>query len=249
MAEKATRVLAIRHIAVEHLGALEPLWMAAGASITYLDIAAGGKLPSSHDAYDLLAILGGPMSVNDEDKLDWLRPEKRFVRDAIARGKPTLGLCLGAQMIASSLSARVAPGERHEVGFMEIDIADAAASDPLMREFHRPHQLVFQLHGEGFELPAGAVRLASSARYPNQAFRLGDRCWGFQFHVETDRSMVRQWVREYWGEPEQLAPDASARTILADAETKTEELARLVRPVAAALIEIARNAARPLAGG
>lgn len=241
MAERPIRVLALRHIAVEHLGAFEPLLRDAGASITYVDVPAGGKLPDSHDACDLLVILGGPMSINDADA--WLVAEQRFVRDAVNAGKPTLGLCLGAQMIASSLGARVARGEHHEVGFMEIEVHETAAADPLLREFKRPRQMVFQLHGEGFELPPGAVRLASSERYPNQAFRVGGRCWGLQFHVETDRPMVEAWVREYWGETEKLAPDAYARAILSEAPAKLPELARLVRSMGATLIRLAREAA------
>lgn len=241
MAENSTRVLALRHIMVEHLGAFEPRLREAGASISYVDLAQGGKLPSSHQDYDVLFILGGPMSVNDEDKLDWLRPEKRFVREAVSAGKTVMGLCLGAQMIASSFGARVAPGAGHEVGFMEIELEVAAAADPLLDHFHRPRQMVFQLHGEGFELPAGAVRLARSARYPNQAFRLGRRCWGLQFHVETDRPMLEQWVREYWGDPGALAPDSYALTILRQAETRIAELDRLVGPMALAIAKAARD--------
>ena len=110
MAQKSIRVLALRHIMCEYLGAFEGFFEDAGAHITYVDVPAAGELPRSHDGYDLLTILGGPMSVNDPDS--WLVAEKRFVREAIERDKPILGLCLGAQMIASSLGARVAPGKR-----------------------------------------------------------------------------------------------------------------------------------------
>ncbi len=141
MAQEPIRVVALRHIMCEYLGAFERLFEDAGAEITYVDVPAGGELPRSHDSYDLLTILGGPMSVNDPDS--WLIAEKRFVREAIERGKPVLGLCLGAQMIASQPRRQVAPGKRKEVGFMEIDVGDAAASDPLLRHFARPRQMVF----------------------------------------------------------------------------------------------------------
>lgn len=241
MAQEPIRVLALRHIMCEYLGAFEGLFEDAGAYITYVDVpaAAGGELPRSHDGYDLLTILGGPMSVNDPDS--WLVAEKRFVREAIERDKPVLGLCLGAQMIASSLGAIVAPGKRKEVGFLEIEVSDAAASDPLLRHFARPRQMVFQLHGEGFELPPGAVRLASSALYPNQAFRIGRRCWGFQFHVEIDRPMLLEWIREYWGDPAALAPDSYARIILKEADTRLPQLERLARSVATDILKIARG--------
>lgn len=239
MAQESVRVLALRHIMCEYLGAFEKFFKDAGARITYIDTAAGGELPRSHDGYDLLAILGGPMSVNDSDA--WLAAEKRFVREAVERGKTTLGLCLGAQMIASSFGARVAPGERKEVGFMDIDVGDEAASDPLLRSFARPRQMVYQLHGEGFELPPGAVRLASSALYPNQAYRIGERCWGMQFHVEIDRPMLLEWIREYWGDPATLPAGSYARVMLQEADERLPRLERLARAVATDILKIARG--------
>lgn len=241
MVENSLRVLALRHIMVEHLGVFETRLRQAGASISYIDLARGGELPASHHGYDVLFILGGPMSVNDENKLSWLGPEKRFVREAVSARKTVVGVCLGAQMIASSLGATVAPGAEHEVGFLEIELDQAAAADPLLAHFHRPRQMVFQLHGEGFELPPGAVRLAHSARYPNQAFRLGRRCWGLQFHVETDRPMIERWVREYWGDPAALAPDSYALAMLREAPRQVAELERLAAPMALAIARAARD--------
>ncbi len=240
MAQKPVRVLALRHVMCEYLGAFDGLFEEGGANITYVDPPAGGALPH-HDSYDLLTILGGPMSVNDTD--GWLIAEKRFVREAVERGKTTLGLCLGAQMIAACFGAKVAPGERKEVGFMEIDIADAAASDPLMKSFARPRQMVYQLHGEGFELPPGATRLASSALYPNQAYRLGERCWGTQFHDEIDRVMLLEWIREYWGEPAALPADSYARVMLKEADERLPRLEPLARAIASAILDIARGGA------
>jgi len=239
MAQQSVRVLALRHIMCEYLGAFERLFKEGGARISYLDTAAGGELPRSHDSYDLLAILGGPMSVNDPDA--WLAAEKRFVREAVERGKTTLGLCLGAQMIAACFGAKVAPGERKEVGFMDIEVGGAAASDPLLKNFARPRQMVYQLHGEGFELPPGAVRLASSALYPNQAYRIGERCWGMQFHVEIDRPMLLEWIREYWGDPATLPADSYARAMLTQADERLPQLERLARAVAADILKIARG--------
>jgi len=237
MAQRSVRVLALRHIMCEYLGGFETFFRESGAQFTYIDTAIGGELPRSHDGYDLLAVLGGPMSVNDSDA--WLAAEKRFVREAVERGKTTVGFCLGAQMIATIFGARVAPGERKEVGFMEIDVADAAASDPLMKNFARPRQMVYQLHQEGFELPTGAVRLASSARYPNQAYRIGERCWGMQFHIEIDRAMLIEWIHEYWGEPATLPADSYARVMLKEAEERLPQMEPLARAVANSILKIA----------
>ena len=239
MAQQSVRVLALRHVMCEYLGSFDTLFKQGGARITYVDPPAGGALPASHDSYDLLAILGGPMSVNDQDA--WLAAEKRFVREAVERGKTTLGFCLGAQMIAACFGAKVGPGQRKEVGFMEIEVGDAAASDPLLKSFARPRQMVYQLHGEGFELPPGAVRLASSALYPNQAYRLGARCWGLQFHVEIDRPMLLEWIREYWGDPATLPADSYARVMLKEADERLPQLEPLARAVATDILKIARG--------
>ncbi|HTY55208.1 MAG TPA: type 1 glutamine amidotransferase [Candidatus Binataceae bacterium] len=237
MAQGSVRVLALRHIMCEYLGGFERFFTDAGAQYNYIDTATGGELPRNHDGYDVLVVLGGPMSVNDTD--EWLNEEKRFVREAVERGKTTVGFCLGAQMIAKVFGAKVAPGERKEVGFMNIDVAETAASDPLLKGLARPHQIVYQLHQEGFELPSGAVRLASSAAYPNQAYRLGERCWGMQFHIEIDHTMLVEWVKEYWGEPATLPADSYARVMLRDAEQHLPKLEPLARTVANNIIKIA----------
>jgi len=242
MTQRAVRVLALRHIMCEYLGGFERYFKESGAQVTYIDTATGGQLPTNHDGYDLLAILGGPMSVNDTDA--WLAAEKRFVREAVEGGKTTVGFCLGAQMIATVFGAKVAPGERKEVGFMTIDVADTAASDPLLKDFTRPQQLVYQLHQEGFELPKGAVRLASSAAYPNQAYRLGERCWGMQFHIELDHTMFIEWIKEYWGDPATLPADSYARKMVDDASQRLPQIEPLSRTVANNILKVAAESSK-----
>jgi len=138
------------------------------------------SLPTPGD-FDLLIAMGGPMSVNDEVQLPWLRDEKRLIAQAVASGKAVLGICLGAQLIASAFGARVFPNAQKEIGWFPVFAEETA--DGLFR--FPPEFLAFHWHGETFELPAGAVRLAGSAACKNQAFQLGPRALGLQFHLET----------------------------------------------------------------
>jgi GMP synthase-like glutamine amidotransferase len=137
--------------------------------------------PDALDALDLLVVMGGPMSVNDEAEFPWLAAEKTFIRDAVAKGIPTLGICLGAQLIASALGAKVYKNPVKEIGWFPVS---AVSSDGSV--FRLPDKCtVFHWHGETFDLPAGAVRLAASEVCPNQAFQVGQHTIGLQFHLEA----------------------------------------------------------------
>jgi GMP synthase-like glutamine amidotransferase len=182
------RAHVLQHVPFEGLGSIAPWLAAAGATITTTRFFRHERLPAPQDM-DFLVILGGPMSVNDEAELPWLRTEKRFIRDAIARGTPVLGVCLGAQLIASSLGARVYANAQKEIGWFPITGAAAAGC------FHLPAQLVvFHWHGETFDLPPGATALASSPACSNQAFQLGRHVLALQFHLETTRHGARELV-------------------------------------------------------
>lgn len=138
------------------------------------------SLPKQSE-FDLLVALGGPMSVNDEAQLPWLIDEKRFVRESVESGKPVLGICLGAQLIASSLGARVYPGAQKEIGWFPVH-----ACTHQSHAFIFPEKMdVFHWHGETFDLPPGAIHLARSEACPHQAFQIGARTIGLQFHLET----------------------------------------------------------------
>ena len=143
-------------------------------------------LPEASEV-DLLIIMGGPMSVNDEEALPWLRAEKQFIAEVIRLGRPVLGICLGAQLIATALGARVHPGAHREIGWFDVAGVPAPADC-----FSFPARLpVFHWHGETFELPAGAQLLARSAACAHQAFQCGERVIGLQCHPEVTEPDVR----------------------------------------------------------
>ncbi|MDN5870724.1 MAG: type 1 glutamine amidotransferase [Nitrococcus sp.] len=148
------------------------------------------RLPDLDDI-DFLLILGGPMSANDEHEFPWLVQEKQFIRSAIETGKPALGVCLGAQLIASALGARVFPNHCKEIGWFPVHAVPI--DDPVYFRFPALME-PFHWHGETFDLPAGAVRLAQSDACTNQAFQLGKHVIGLQFHLETTPQTARKLV-------------------------------------------------------
>jgi GMP synthase-like glutamine amidotransferase len=195
------RVRVFQHVPFEGLGAIEPWLAARGAAIATTRFYAHDPIPPL-DSYDWLVTMGGPMSVNDEAALPWLVAEKRAVAAAVAAGKTVVGVCLGAQLVASALGAKVGPNREREVGWFEIERTAEAAAHPLGSVLP-PRALVFHWHGETFELPTGAVHLARSAGCDAQAFALGDRVVGMQFHLDTRPEMVEALARYC---PEDLRP-------------------------------------------
>jgi len=179
-----------QHVPFEGLGSIEPWLKAAGYEITSTKFFEKNELPDLKKI-DLLIVMGGPMSANDEDKLPWLVSEKQFIREAIHMGKPVLGICLGAQLIAGAAGARVYRNHAKEIGWLPVH--GIPSEDRVIFRF--PSSLkVFHWHGETFDLPFGAIRLAKSEACENQAFQIGQSVIGLQFHLETTPEAARELV-------------------------------------------------------
>lgn len=170
----------LQHVPFEGPGSIA-VWLAERrATVTFTRFYESPSLPEPADV-DFLIIMGGPMSVHDTQEHPWLTEEKEFIRAIITLGKPVLGICLGAQLIASSLGAEAYKGPQKEIGWFPVT-AESTGVDV----FRFPATVtVFHWHGETFDLPQGAVRLARSPVCPNQAFQLGKKVIGLQFHLET----------------------------------------------------------------
>ncbi len=170
----------LQHVPFEALGSIESWLESAGYSITSTQLYESAIFPDLKEI-DLVIAMGGPMSVNDEDEYPWLIPEKQFIRAAIDAGKPILGICLGAQLIASAMGAKVYKSAETEIGWFPVrglsQSSDSLFSFPALAN-------VFHWHGETFDLPAGSTLLASSDGCMNQAFQLGSSVIGMQFHLE-----------------------------------------------------------------
>lgn len=170
----------LQHVPFEGLGSILPWLQAAKATVTYTRFFQSESLPDLRDV-EALVVLGGPMSVHDEADYSWLRDEKQFVREALLLERPVLGICLGAQLMAAALGARVYAAAEKEIGWHPIH---ACPSGPDVFPFPTSAK-VFHWHGETFDLPAGAKHLARSEGCLHQAFQLGPRALALQFHLET----------------------------------------------------------------
>ncbi len=171
----------LQHVPFEGLGSIGPWLQNAGYEITLTQFYKFKELPGAEEI-DLLIVMGGPMSVNDAQDYPWLEDEKSFIKSVIEKGKPVLGICLGAQLIANSLGGQVFPNPVKEIGWFPIQ----AVQSVNITVFQFPEEIeVFHWHGETFSLPSGAVQIAESNGCKNQAFQLGKNVIGLQFHLET----------------------------------------------------------------
>jgi GMP synthase (glutamine-hydrolysing) len=184
------RALVLQHIACEPPGVYEDVLVERGVEIARVELDEGDPLPTG-ETFDLIVAMGGPMSVNDEAELPWLRDEKDLIRSAVEAGTPFWGVCLGVQLLASALGAGVCPVEKPEVGVLPVRLTDDALADPIFAGLPRDF-VTLQWHGDTFELPSGATLLASSRACENQAFRFR-RAYGVQFHLEVSGSMAEEW--------------------------------------------------------
>jgi len=187
------RVLAFRHTPVDDLGLIAPALASGGVACDYADLYAGPSGECRVSEAGALIFMGGPMSANDDHP--YLQREIEYIRDAANRGQMVLGVCLGAQLIAKALGARVYPNPVKEIGWAPVSFAPAAANDPLFAGLREP-EMIFHWHGETFDLPPGAELLASSDACVNQAFRISPRIYGLQFHLEVTPAMIAGWCRD-----------------------------------------------------
>lgn len=196
MPSPTRRVAAIRHLAFEDLGLLGGALAARGWTITYHEAGLDDLATPLRDA-DLAVVLGGPIGVYEADRYPFLNDELAALKERLADRRPTLGICLGAQLMAAALGARVYPGGRKELGWDEVKLTEAGRASPLAHLAGRP---VLHWHGDTFDLPVGATRLASTDVYENQAFAVGTHALALQFHVEADYRRIEQWLIGHTGE-------------------------------------------------
>ena len=187
--------IAIRHILFEDAGTLEGVLAERGVDLTYLE-AGVDDLSPARDA-DLLVILGGPIGIYEVDRYPFLKEELSIIEAAVKKGVPAVGICLGAQALAAVLGARVYPNTVVELGWDELTFTDEGKASPIgVLVGHR----ILNWHGDTFDLPAGATRLASTDPTPNQAFMHGPNVLALQFHAELPVRDLERWLIGHTGE-------------------------------------------------
>jgi GMP synthase (glutamine-hydrolysing) len=195
------KVLIIKNVFTEGPGTIADYLNAEKIPFSLCDLSIGDAMPDM-DSFSHLLIMGGPMAVYEMHQHPYLRTEAKLIEQAITANKHIMGICLGAQMVAHALGARVYAGGQKEIGWYEIALTPEGMKDSLMSTLaldgKRAAQ-VFQWHGDTFDLPAGAVRLASSDYYLNQAFRYSDRVYALQFHIEVTPVIVFDWLKDEKG--------------------------------------------------
>ncbi len=217
------KALAIRHVRIEHLGLLEPILKELGFDVDYVDTTEGMLLNKPLEDYSLVVVLGGYMGAYEEAKYPFLSYEYKVMEKALKEGIPLLGICLGAQMLAKVLGARVYKGERgKEIGWMEVY---KVGDHEYFKDFPQ-NLMVFQWHGDTFDLPQGAIRLYSSKKYENQAF-VFQRAVGLQFHIEVDKNMVKEWAEAYKDELSQEGIQVS-QLLAYEGESHRDSLQKLI---------------------
>jgi GMP synthase-like glutamine amidotransferase len=185
------KIHCFQHLETEGLGAILPWIHRQQHQLAYTRFYQPDYQLPKPDDFDCLIILGGYMSVNDEAKFDWLKPEKQLIGEAIRAQKYVIGICLGSQLVANALGAKVSANPEPELGFWQIQF-----HNHLVVKYLPQSPVVFHWHNETFDLPAGAVRIAESSACINQGFIYQNKVLAMQFHLEMDEATLRQMLAE-----------------------------------------------------
>lgn len=214
-------VLIIKHVEIEGPGLIEDCLRQQRITYQILSLEPSLPLPKL-DNLSHIVILGGPMNVYEEYRYPFLKDEDLFIKEAIQRGKSVLGICLGAQLIAKALGAKVFKAPIKEIGWYDVSLTKIGSEDPLFSNLPKTFP-VFQWHEDTFEIPTAGKLIATSNSIPHQAFRYGDNAYGLQFHFEVTREMITEWIKTYEEEFDGSQPLLLSKLkIIADTELKIE---------------------------
>lgn len=210
------RIHSFQHVPFEGLGSLAGEFESRRWPVTTTHWYRGERAPAL-EQFDWLVVMGGPMNIDEETQYPWLTAEKQVIRTAIDAGKTVIGICLGAQLIAAALGARVLPGEHREIGWFDLTRAPGAEQSPLAGLL--PERFpAFHWHGDRLELPEGARLIASSEACRNQIFSVGERVLGFQCHLETTPESARALIEHCTDELDGSRYVQSREAIMAEPE-------------------------------
>jgi GMP synthase (glutamine-hydrolysing) len=190
------KIWVLQHHPAENLGAIAEALEGAALAWQYVRVFDGHAIPQNMKGAGGLIVMGGPEAVYQLDRYPYLREEIGLIESALKEDKPILGVCLGSQLLAAALGAEVRRGESREIGWYPVRLSEAAANDRLMRGV-RGEFIAAHWHSDVFDLPAGAVALASSEKTPIQAYRYGEKAYGLLFHAEMTEEIITALVEEF----------------------------------------------------
>jgi GMP synthase (glutamine-hydrolysing) len=234
-------ILVLQHIACEPPGAYEDVMRERGARLHRVELDEGDSLPDWRE-FDGMVVMGGPMGACDDVDHPWLAPERSSIGEAVRAGMPFFGACLGSQLLAASLGARVYTGATPEVGVLDVELTPEGREDRVLGGLPASFPTL-QWHSDSFELPEGAVGLASSPAYANQAFRVGATAYAVQFHIEVTSEMAAEWARvpDYARALEQVRGPGSLDELLTAFEARREEMTAHARTLFSHWFELVPN--------
>lgn len=235
------RLLMIQHITCEGPGLLEPVLVGQGWELDIKCVdKTGVKLPGNLEGYQALIILGGPMGAYEEALYPHLIKVQELIREAVLQRIPTLGICLGGQLIAQALGAEVRPNPIKEIGWSHVRLTEEGRAHPLFADL--PALLaVFQWHGDTFALPEGGILLAGSDICPNQAFVYQQNIFALQFHLEVTPNMIANWAQCYGMELELHGGPGAAASLVRNTEARWEGMREWREQFLHNLVEILRK--------
>ncbi|OGF45227.1 MAG: hypothetical protein A2231_00380 [Candidatus Firestonebacteria bacterium RIFOXYA2_FULL_40_8] len=209
------KILIVKHVENEGAGTLETFFKGRGFVPIILELAKGESFPEDVKEYKAVIVMGGPMNVYEEEKYYFLKEENIFIKEILKEKIPFLGVCLGAQLLAKALGAKIKKAPMKEIGWYEIDLTKEGEGDPIFKNTRQKFN-VFQWHEDMFELPKKSTLLSVSDNGINQAFKYGENAYGFQFHIEATPQMIESWLKN------ELLAEERSKIILESYKNKVE---------------------------
>ncbi|MCO5143150.1 MAG: type 1 glutamine amidotransferase, partial [Oligoflexia bacterium] len=189
------KILVFQHVAHEILGTLTPLLKQSGMRIRFVNFDRTPEEQPTIEKYHGLVVLGGWMGVYESDRYSHIKTECHLIEEALKKEIPILGICFGAQLLAHTLGSNVRRHTHKEVGWQKVQFFSSAKEDKIFSHFQK-EEILFQMHGDTFDIPSNSVQLASSELCSSQAFRYGEKVYGLQFHLETDAAKIERFLND-----------------------------------------------------
>ncbi len=239
MLQIMAKVLVLQHVAYEILGTLDPMIRKRGHRVRYVNFSREPDAEVELDKYAGLIILGGPMNVDMVEDYPHLATEVEIIQEAMAQKMPVLGICLGAQLIAKTLGAKVRKNPEKEIGWYDITLTEEGIKDPILKHIGQTKP-IFEFHSDTYELPENCIHLASSPTCANQAFRYGNNVYGFQFHLEVDAALVERWLSApvYQAEIAQTNGKIDPAVIRIETEKNIDQLYELSKNIFGSFLDL-----------